>query len=136
MNQLCILPLLLIVIGATAEGVDLSGRWTFSLKPATTGVPEEVVDCTLTENHQRLTLKCGNGTGATTGEVQGRKVTLRAPPIKTNGKTSVLTFSGEVDISGTILIGTWRFVLLSGAEIREGNFTATRVSRQASPKSN
>ena len=128
MIQSCVLSLLVIVLGATA-GVDLSGRWTFSMKPGLRGTPEEVVECTVTQDHNRLSIKCGNGTSAMTGELQGRKATFYNPPIKTNGKSSVLTFTGQVDRAGTTLIGTWRFVILSGAEIRHGNFTARRLSK-------
>jgi hypothetical protein len=120
-------PLWVIVLVSTIVAVDLSGQWTLSLEPGLRrGMASEIVECRVRQSHERIVIKCGQASSEMTGEVKGQKVTFRTPPIMTRGKSSVVTYTGQLDRTATTLIGAWRFVIMSGSEVRDGNFKAEK----------
>ena len=56
---LAAITLAAMVFGSAPGTIDLSGRWTFLLKPGIRLSADEVVECTLKQTAERLVLKCG-----------------------------------------------------------------------------
>jgi hypothetical protein len=99
---------------------NLTGAWTLDLDPDFGGRPS-TADCTFKQDGQKLVADCGDGP-TISGEVEGRKVTLRANTGAKNEFTA--TFNGELDEKETTIHGTWQLTTDHGHS--EGKFTATK----------
>ena len=124
------LVLCLIVSPSTSmTSADLAGQWTLKMDRDFRGNPSVPVECTFEQQRTELTVKCGtaNATGEMKGQVRGRSVTwglekTGIPPIVED--RLILTYSGELNNSGTTVTGVWR--LTSSVLDEKGTFEATK----------
>jgi hypothetical protein len=116
---------LALVFGQESTPADLSGWWMVTMDPDLRGNPASS-DCRFQQTKDSLTVKCHNGAVSAselTGTASGSKVTWRTAPMEKAPYLGV-TWTGDVDRSGSTMRGTWRFVMKD--ETRTGKFTATR----------
>ncbi len=83
---------------------SLTGRWSLDLMPDFGG-SDNNVGCGFLQDGDKLTINCGAGPDIT-GEVQGRKITLRVPTGRKNELVAI--FVGELDEPETSISGTWK----------------------------
>jgi hypothetical protein len=100
---------------------QVTGDWTLAFDPDFGGRPGTSVECTFTQDGERLTGRCGES-AAITGQVKGRAVTFQARTGLKNEHTA--TFDGTLDRSAQTIAGSWTFVDQDGKH--DGKFTATR----------
>jgi hypothetical protein len=106
---------------------DVSGQWVLKQDRDFRGNAAMPVDCTLTQQGSELTFKFNQGRAEFKGQVRGRKVSWRYEMTGISPMTEdrlVLTYSGELNASGTKIDGTWR--LISSVFDEKGNFVAER----------
>jgi hypothetical protein len=119
-----VLSVLCVVLACwtPAAAANLTGQWSLELMPDFGG-NDDNVGCSFRQDGEKLTLNCGAGPNIT-GEVQGRKITLRVP---TGGKNElVATLVGELDERETAISGTW--TLANDRGPREGRFIFKKIS--------
>jgi hypothetical protein len=117
---------LALVFGQESTPTDLSGWWTITMDPGLRGNPASS-ECRFRQTKNSLTVKCHNGavSGSNlSGTATGSRVTWRTPTVE-KAPHLLVTWTGDVDRSGTAMQGTWRFVVTTD-ETRTGKFTATK----------
>ena len=119
----------LVLAGSTsATPTDLSGAWTLKMDRDFRGNPGAPVECTFRQQSTQLVVKCGTSrAGELKGEVRRGKVTwgfekTGLPPLFED--RLVLSYSGEMNVFGTRVKGTWR--LTSSVLDETGTFEASR----------
>ena len=105
-------------------GSDVSGEWIITQERDFRGNAGVPVECALTQERTRLTVRCG---GEMTGEVRDRIMTwgfekTGIPPMIED--RLILTYHAELDEAGTAMRGVWR--LTSSVLNEQGHFEAVR----------
>jgi hypothetical protein len=109
----------LLLSGAVAGRVDLSGDWTLSMNPDFRG-NRATVECTLKQTERKISVKCGKGVEMN-GDLDGEHFMFRTPSV--GDDHLVATYTGIVR-SPTSLKGSW---VLSGRDLNEhGEFSAVK----------
>ena len=119
----------LLVLGALlacwtpVAAANLTGLWSLDLMPDFGGTNDNSVGCSFLQDGDKLTLNCGAGPNIT-GEVQGRKITLRVPTGPKNELAGMLV--GELDEREATISGTWTLANDRGPS--EGKFLFKKIS--------
>ena len=112
----------LLACSTPAAAASLTGRWSLDLMPDFSGNNENI-GCGFRQDGDKLTINCGAGADIT-GEVQGRKITLRVP---TGAKNELMAiFVGELDRREASISGTWKLANDRGPS--EGKFLFKKLS--------
>ena len=122
--------ILVMLIGVFALGIslaaaNLTGLWSLDLMPDFGGTNDNV-GCSFLQDGDKLTLNCGAGPSIT-GEVQGRKITLRVPTSPKNELVGMLV--GELDEREATISGTWTLAKNDRGP-SEGKFLFKKISEK------
>jgi hypothetical protein len=115
---------LCVLVGSwtPAAAANLTGRWSLDLLPDFSG-NDQNVGCGFRQDGDKLTVNCGAGPDIT-GEVQGRKITLRVPTGRKNKLVAI--FVGDLDEGEASISGTWKLANDHGPS--EGKFLFKKFS--------
>jgi hypothetical protein len=115
---------LCVLVGSwtPAAAANLTGRWSLDLLPDFSG-NDQNVGCGFRQDGDKLTVNCGAGPDIT-GEVQGRKITLRVPTGRKNELVAI--FVGDLDEGEASISGTWKLANDHGPS--EGKFLFKKFS--------
>jgi hypothetical protein len=113
---------LLFISSASCTSIDaaedVSGPWILQMERDFRDNPGPPVECTFKQRRSQLTVKCGTGVEMK-GEVSGHKLTWGIETT-VDGDRLVLTYSGDLNTSGTKVKGIWR--IKSSTLDKKGNF--------------
>jgi hypothetical protein len=112
----------LLACSPPLAAANLTGQWSLELMPDFGG-NNDSVGCSFRQDGDKLTLNCGAGPSIT-GEVQGRKITLRVPTGDKNELVAILV--GELGEREATISGTWKLANDRGPS--EGKFLFKKIS--------
>jgi hypothetical protein len=116
---------LLLASWTPVAAANLTGLWSLDLMPDFGGT-DDSVGCSFLQDGDKLTLNCGAGP-AITGEVQGRRITIRVPTGPKNELVGMLV--GELDEREATISGTWTLEKNDRGP-REGKFLFKKISEK------
>ena len=115
----------LLACWTPVAAANLTGLWSLDLMPDFGGTDDNV-GCSFLQDGDKLTLNCGAGPDIT-GEVQGRKITIRVPTGPKNELVGMLV--GELDEREATISGTWKLAKNDRGP-SEGKFLFKKISEK------